>query len=161
MLAIEENRVDGTRRARLKLQRVTQTAQLRSHVFRRRRRDEHVARTRLVFAKRRSHLIAVDVRRLDRLLYRHPELDDVEKELQEILVLAVAALHRERQERLTILERETRSERHAWLFARRDHVDRTFARIRLEALLALAQTDSRSSCDHCRLPAGTRRHGHH
>ena len=58
------------------------------------RRDRTCACRRLV------HLIAVDIRGFSRLLHAHPELDDVQEELEQILILRVAALHGERQERL-------------------------------------------------------------
>jgi len=53
-----------------------------------------------------AHLVAGDVGGLGRLLHRHAELDDVEEELQQVLVLGVAALHREDEVRLAVLERE-------------------------------------------------------
>ena len=81
-----------------------------------------MAGTRLVGAERAAHLVAVDVRGLGRLLDVHPELDDVEEELQQVLVLGVAALDGEGQVRLAVLQRERRRQRHARLLAGREHV---------------------------------------
>ena len=60
----------------------------------------------------------------DRLLRRHPELDHVEEELQQVLVLAVAALHREREVGRPVLERQGRRQRHPRPLAGLDHVER-------------------------------------
>ena len=61
---------------------------------------------------------------LGRLLRRHAELHDVQEELQQVLVLGVAALHRESEARLAVLQRERRRQRHARALARLEHVER-------------------------------------
>ena len=66
-----------------------------------------------------AHLVAVDVRGLGRLLDRHPELDHVQEELQQVLVLGVAALDGEGQVRLAVLRRESRGQRDPRLLAGR------------------------------------------
>jgi len=51
-----------------------------------------------VLSERRPHLEAIHVRRFRGLLHRHSELNEIQEKLQEILILGVTALHRERQE---------------------------------------------------------------
>ena len=81
--------------------------------------------SRLVLAERAAHLVAGDVGRLRRLLHVHPELDDVQEELQQVLVLRVAALHGEGEMgRLPSFKRQPRRERHARPLARLEHVVR-------------------------------------
>jgi hypothetical protein len=65
-----------------------------------------------VHPERGPHLEAHDVGRLGGLLRRHPELDDVEEELEQELVLDVAALHSQRRGRGAVLERERRAQGH-------------------------------------------------
>jgi hypothetical protein len=54
----------------------------------------------------RAHLRAADVRRFRGLLRGHPELDDVEEELEQVLILRVAALHGEGEERSAVADRQ-------------------------------------------------------
>src|SRR5262249_26325349 len=88
---VEEDRVDRPGGARLDLEAVAHLAQLGAHPGRQLLVDQHLARPRVVRAERAAHLVAVDVGRLARLLDVHPELDDVEEELEQVLVLRVAA----------------------------------------------------------------------
>ncbi len=55
------------------------------------------------------HLVARDVGRLAGLLDVHAELDDVEEELEEVLVLRVAALDGEGEERPPVLQGQARA----------------------------------------------------
>ena len=113
----------------------------------------------LVFVERTAHLVAVEVRGLDRLLHGHAELDDVEEELQEVLVLPVAALDREAQIRPAVLEREARRERDARALAGLEHVERALGAVEHEALHALAHPDAGAAGDGRRNPSAARRHG--
>jgi len=72
---------------------------------------------RFVPAERAVHLVAVEVGGLGRLLHRHPELDHVQEELQQVLILRIAALHGEREIRQAVLERKSRRKRGAWPLA--------------------------------------------
>src|SRR6266513_4355064 len=90
--AVEQDGVDRPRRPLLEDLGVTHLAQLAADPRRRLRVQQDAAGDDLVAPERAPHLEGVEVRRLRRLLRRHPELYDVEKELQEILVLAVASL---------------------------------------------------------------------
>ncbi len=56
----------------------------------------------LVLAKRTAHLIAGEIGCLARLLNVEAELDHVEEELEEVLLLRVAALDGEAKERPSI-----------------------------------------------------------
>src|SRR2546426_15868 len=66
-------------------------------------RQRDPTRLGLVIAERTAHLVAGDVRRFTRLLHRHVEFDDVQKELQKILVLRVSTLNGKAEEQLAIL----------------------------------------------------------
>src|SRR2546422_151679 len=103
VLPVEEDGIDGTRGALLELEPVAHLAQVAAHPGRRVGPQGEPAGFRLVVTERVPHLVARDVRRLDRLLHGHPELDHVEKALQQVLVLRVAPLHRGGQERLPVL----------------------------------------------------------
>src|SRR5205085_3061466 len=102
---------------------------------------------RLVVAERAAHLEAVDVRRFGRLLHVHAELDDVQEELQEVLILTVAALHGETEEGLAVLQGERRRERDARALARLYDVEGILSRVGHEALRSLAETHARVSRD--------------
>ena len=114
-----------------------------------------------MLAERIAHLVAGDVRRFDRLLHVHAELDHVQEELQQVLVLGVAALHRERKKRLPVLQREAGRQCHARPLPRDDHVERIVARVDDELLRALADADSRVTGDDRGNPAARRRHRDH
>ena len=114
-----------------------------------------------VVLERVAHLERVDVRRFDRLLRRHPELDDVEEVLQEVLVLRIAALHGERHPRQAVLHRERRRQRHARALARLHDVERILRRVEHERLRALAEADAGAAGDHRRNPAAARRDRNH
>ena len=62
----------------------------------------------LVVAEGVAHLVAGDVGGLGGLLDGHAEFDDVEEELQQVLVLGVAALDREDEVGLAVLQRQRR-----------------------------------------------------
>ena len=62
--------------------------------------------------------------RLDRRLNIHPELDHIQKELQQVLVLRITTLHREREERLAVAQRETWGKRDARTLARLNDIER-------------------------------------
>src|SRR5258706_16052009 len=95
MLLIEKDGVDRPRCAFLKGQRIAHFYKRIADILRRRIGEQDTARTRFALAERAAHLETVDIRGLGRTLDIHPELDSVEEELQQVLVLAVAALHRE------------------------------------------------------------------
>src|SRR5947208_14793083 len=91
--AVEHDGVDRPRRPLLEDLGVTHLAQLAADPRRRLCVQQDAAGSEFVVPERAPHLERVEVRRLRRFLRRHPELYDVEKELQEILVLAVASLY--------------------------------------------------------------------
>src|SRR5439155_4724513 len=93
VLAVEVDGVDRAGGERLEVKEVAHRAQLFPHPGRHGLVEREPPGPRLVVPERAPHLVARDVRRLGRLLYVHPELDDVEKELQQVLILRVAALH--------------------------------------------------------------------
>ena len=111
--------------------------------------------------ERAAHLVAVDVGGLDGLLQRHAELDDVEEELQQVLVLRVAALHREREEGLAVLERELGVSVTRGRLPGSITLNGSFGAIEHEALHALAHADAGAPGDHRRNPAAAWRHRHH
>src|SRR5947209_7463939 len=133
--------VDGPRRALLKRLLVTHPSQIGARPRRHHVGEEDATGPRFVVAERAAHLEAVDVRGLGRLLHGHAELYDVEEELQEVLILTVAALHGEAEEGLSVLQGERRRERDARALARLDDVERILSRVCHEALCALAQSD--------------------
>src|SRR5262249_40103955 len=65
----------------------------------------------IVRVVRVAEAVADDRRLLERLLHRHPELDDVQEELQLRLRLRVGARRAEHQVRVAVLERERRVDR--------------------------------------------------
>ncbi len=111
-----------------------------------------------MLVERARHLVAVEVRRFGRLLRRHPEFEHVQEELQQVLVLRVAALHREREPRLAVLHREARRQRDARPLAGFEHVERILGRVEHERLHALAEPDAGAAGDRRRDPAAARRH---
>ena len=115
----------------------------------------------VVVAEGAAHLEGVEVRRLGRFLHREAEFDDVEEELDQVLVLAVASLDREAEERLAVLQRKGRREGDARVLARRDDVERPLGLIEHEALRALREADAAVPRDDGRRPAAARRHAHH
>jgi len=119
----------------------------------------HSPRLRLVAAKRTAHLIAGDVRRLTSLLHVHPELDHVQEELEEILILGVAALDRETQERFPLLQGDTRRECDARALARRDDVERVLRFIQHETLHPLAHANASVAGDAGGKPSAAGRDG--
>src|SRR5690606_12745058 len=108
---IDQDRVDRTGGPFPDLYAIAHRRELRAHPSGRVGADDQTARLRRLRAEGAVHLIAVDVGRFRRLLRVHPELDDVQEELEEVLLLAVAALDGERQERLALEHRETRRQR--------------------------------------------------
>src|SRR3954467_10040313 len=114
-----------------------------------------------MIAERRAHLIAVDVGSFHGLLHRHAELDDVEKELQQILILRIASLHREREIGLAVLECHRGGQSDARTLARLDDVERSVAGVGDEALAALTQADPGMAGYHRRHPATTGRDTHY
>ena len=111
-------------------------------------------------AERQPQLVRIDIGRLRGLLYRHPELYDIQKELQQVLVLGIAALDGEAEKRLAIFQRQSRGERHARPFPRREDIKRVFRSLEDEALHALAHADARVAGDHGGHPPAAGRHGH-
>src|SRR5205085_11393186 len=96
---VEHDGVDRPRSSLLESLFVAHPPQLRAHPGRHRVGEEDAARPYLVLAEGAAHLEAVDVRGLGRLLHGHAELDHVEEELEEVLILAVAALDGEAEVR--------------------------------------------------------------
>src|ERR1041384_2493035 len=154
---VEEDRGDRPRGARLDLEAVAHLGQLAADPGRQLLVDQHLAWPRVVRAERAAHLVAVDVGRLARLLDVHPELDDVEEELEQVLVLRVAALDRERQVGLAVLERQARGQGRARVLARLEDVERVLGGVEHEALHPLAQPDAGLAGDHGGDPAAARR----
>src|SRR5687767_4530251 len=137
--AVEHDGGDGAGGALLEGQLVAHAAQLRTHPRGHRLGEQDAARPRLVRAEGAAHLEAVDDRSLDGLLHGHAELDDVEEELQEVVILTVAALHGEGEVGLAFAERERRRQRDARVLARLDDVEGVLGRVCDEALRALTQ----------------------
>jgi hypothetical protein len=161
VLAIEQDRVDRARRALLERQVVAHLAQLAAHPRRRRVGEEDAAGDGLAIAEPLAHLERIDVRRLGGFLRRHPELDDVQEKLQEVLVLRVAAPAPRTRVRLAVLSASV-------------GVSVTCGRLPGSITLygfcagsvsklcrALAQADARLPSDLRRNPAAARRHRHH
>src|SRR5213078_2288297 len=78
-------------------------------------------------------------------------------ELQEVLVLAVAALDGEREVGLAVLGRQGRGQGGARMLARLDDVERVLGGVEHEALHALGQADAGLAGDHGRDPAAAGR----
>ena len=112
-----------------------------------------------MFVERTAHLVAGDVRRFAGLLHGHAELDDVQKKLKKILVLRVAALHRETKERSAVFQGQRRREGHTRAFAGRQDVERVLGFVQHEALHALAHANAGVAGDAGRLPAAAGSHG--
>src|ERR1041385_4966620 len=142
VLPIDHDGVDRPRRPLLEDLRVTHPAQLAADPRRRHRIEQDLAGDDVVLPERAPNLVRVEVRRLRRLLRRHPELYDVEKELQEILILAVAALDRKDEAWGSVLERERRRQRDARMLSRLDDVERPLGRIGDERLHPLREPDA-------------------
>ena len=111
-------------------------------------------------AERTLHLVAGDVGGLRCLLDVHAELDDVEEELEQILVLGVAALDGEREVGLSVLEGHARGQGGAGPLAGLGQVVRVEPRIEHEALHPLAHSDPGAAGDHRGDPGAARGHGH-
>ena len=77
---------------------------------------------RFVRPERAREVLGVDERRVDRRLQIHPEIDDVEQELQRPLVLLVAAGRAEDHVRPAVARRERRRQRGPRPLARREGV---------------------------------------
>src|SRR5688572_190981 len=161
VLPVKEDRVDRAGGAVVELEPVAHCAQLVPDPRRRVLAQREPAGLGLVIAERVAHLIAGDVGRFDRLLHVHAELHDVQEELQQVLILRIAALHREREERLPVLQRETRRQRDTGALAGPNHVERIVGRVDDKLLRALTQADAGASRDHRGNPAARRRNGHH
>src|SRR5206468_10622513 len=86
------------------------------------------------------------------------KLHDVEEKLQEVLILTIAALHRENEVWEIVFQRESRRQRDARMLSRFDHVEWTLRAIENEALHALAQSDSAVTADDRPKPAAAGRH---
>src|SRR2546423_4258253 len=155
---VEFDGVDGARRALLERLLVAHASQFGARPGRHHVGEQYATGSRLVVAERTAHLEAVDVRRFGRLLHVHAELDDVEEELQEVLILAVAALHGEAEEGLAVLQGECRRERDARALARLYDVERILSRVCDEALCALTEAHARVSGDDRGNPSAARSH---
>src|SRR5205085_6478066 len=81
-----------------------------------------------------------------------------QEELQEVLILTVAALHGETEEGLAVLQGERRRERDARALARLYDVEGILSRVGHEALRSLTQTHARVSRDDRRNPSAARSH---
>ena len=82
-----------------------------------------------MLAKGAAHLVAGEVGGFAGLLHRHAELNDVEEELQEILVLRVAALHGKAEKGTAIGQCKTGRESYTRAFARRHDIVGVLGRI--------------------------------
>src|SRR2546430_8500330 len=91
--AIDHDGVDRSGRAVLEYFRVAHAAQLAADPRGRLAVEQDASGLDLMISERAPHLEAVDIRRLGRFLHRHPELNDIQKELEQILILTVTALH--------------------------------------------------------------------
>ena len=111
-----------------------------------------------MLTKRRAHLVAGEVCGFASFLNGHAKLDDVEEELEKILILGVAALHRETEKRLSILQGQGRGERHPRSFAGGNHVEGVLRLIEHETLHPLAHAHAGSARQTNREPAAARRH---
>src|SRR5438034_11845166 len=84
----------------------------------------------------------------------------VEKALQQVLILRVAALHCGRQERLPVLQREARRKRDPRALPRRDHVEGIVEGVDDELLRPLARADPGTARDDRGNPPPRRRDRH-
>src|SRR5205814_8006144 len=87
----------------------------------------------------------------------HPELNDVEEILQQVLVLPVAHLNGECNVRHPVLQCERGRKGCAWTLARRDNIEWILDLIEHEALHALREADSGVAGNHRGDPATARR----
>src|SRR5580658_4335631 len=99
VLAVHENGGDGAGGSLVVLERIAHAGQLLAHPGWGLAVEGEPPGERLMLAERVAHLVARDVGSLRRLLHRHAELDHVEEELQQVLILGIAALHGENQVR--------------------------------------------------------------
>ena len=125
--AIEDDGVDRSRGLRLRVDLVAHRAELPAHPLGDLLVDRQPARLARVVAERAFHLIAHEVRRFGGLLGVHAELHDAEKELQQVLVLRVAALDGGGQIGSAVLDGEGRGERDPRALARGHDVERVLA----------------------------------
>src|SRR5262245_59700419 len=75
-----------------------------------------------MIVERADVMLSVEPRSFDSFLRIHPELDDVQENLQQSLILIVAAGRAQYHERLTVLENQRRRKGDARTFAGRDYV---------------------------------------
>ena len=106
-------------------------------------------------------LVGVDIRRFAGFLHIHAEVDHVDKELHEVLILRIATLHAEGDQRFAVLHSESGCEGDPRPFARFDDVEWVFCRVEDEALHALAHADAGIARDAGGYPASTGYDGYH
>ena len=98
------------------------------------------------------HLKAVDVRCFSGFLDCHSKLNDVQKELKKILVLAVTSLNRKCEKGFAVFGGECWSQSYTRPLARLNYIKWILGFVGYETLRALAETNSRSAGDHRRHP---------
>src|SRR5439155_13743072 len=76
--------------------------------------DAQSAGDRVVREEARREVRRREARRLDRVLHRHAELDEVQEHLQRPLILLIAALSAENHRRRAVAQHERRRERRPW-----------------------------------------------
>ena len=121
--------------------------------------DVELAGEGLVLGEGIVHLVAGDVRGFAGLLDVHAELDDVEEELEEVLVLRVAALDGEGEERPAVLQGQPGRQGRPRPLARGDDVEGILPFFEDEALGPLAHAHAGLPGDDARDPAAARGHG--
>src|ERR1700733_5210091 len=88
--------------------------------------DEQAAQVRAALPKRPEQVVGAKAGRRHRILRREPKINEVQKHLQRGLVLAVAAGHADRDDRLAVLEDQRGRQGDAWAFAGLDAVRQAF-----------------------------------
>ena len=111
----------------------------------------------LVVVERAERMQRIDPRRLDRLLHVHPEHEQVEQDVQDLLILAVAAGRADGKKRLAALEHDRRRQRRPRPLPAGEHVGAE--RIEIEHLHAIRQRNAGVAGDECaaQQPSRTRR----
>ena len=92
VVPIEEDGIDGAGGALGKLQAISALAQVLTRPIGEVFPQEQLTRLGLVIAERTTHLKAVDICRFTSLLDIHVKFHHIQKELEQVLILAVTAL---------------------------------------------------------------------
>src|SRR5690349_542878 len=162
VLSVEVNGVDRSRSTLPDFDGVSHVSQRLADIRRRFFIQQDISRLGLaVFrSERQIKLIRVYIRSFNSLLDVHAELDDVQKELQQILILGISSLDAKRQVGKSVFECHRWRERYPRAFAGFDNVEGIEFRIRDKTLHALTHAHTRLACDACWYPAAAGNDGH-